>query len=63
MKNQMDTRCPEHVHGWHDPDRHGKCAWCGRKVAPAMPRPAHFDGPSDLATEYGRMYDPDWGTE
>jgi hypothetical protein len=47
----------------NDPDKYGKCSWCGRKIAPkAMPfMPAKHVLANDIAS-YRYMYDPDFGS-
>lgn len=50
----MTDLCPGSVMGLHgDPDRHGICPWCSRKVTSALPKPA---------LGRGYIYDPDYGS-
>jgi hypothetical protein len=51
--------CPKAI-GGHDIDRYGRCAWCGARIGPPVPRPDRFDGPSELTDAYGIYYDPDY---
>ena len=56
--------CPESVSRSHDPDRHGNCRWCDRKVGPPVARPTWrpSDG-TELGDAYGYFYDPDYGVD
>lgn len=63
----MIDDCPNAAYGWHsvEVNRDGTCRWCGRKVAPKMPRPRFWTWSkigSDLECAYERMWDPDWGS-
>lgn len=48
----------------HDPDRSGRCRWCGRKTSTAVPQPPPDPSvKSDLDLAYGYHYDPDFGED
>ncbi len=55
--------CPESV-GGHRPGRDGRCEWCSRRVAAAMPMPdlSGYHG-TNLGDSYRYYYEPDWGSD
>lgn len=58
------TRCTGSVHGMHDdPDRAGRCPFCGQQVAYPMARPKRSlpNGRPELDRAYEYYYDPDFG--
>lgn len=56
--------CAGSVSGIHgDADRRGICPWCGRKVMPALPKPALRPHLTEMDEAYGYVWDPDYGSE